>query len=192
MNKGLVFALAAVAALQLATPAYMLAGRERTLRTGEAFRFQTAPVDPYDAFRGRYVALSVGTTNVPWTGEAFTRRRGRTVYVTLAQGANGYAVLQEAGPRRPAQGAYVRARAWNYAAAGQVNVRLPIDRFYLPEDEAPEAERAYREHSRRGNQAAEVVVRVRQGDLVIEDLLVEGKPIRAWLAAQTEPEGSAP
>lgn len=192
MNKRLVIALAALAAVQLATPAYMLAGRERTLRTGEAFRFQTAPVDPYDAFRGRYVALSVGTTNVPWTGEAFKHRRGRTVYVTLAQGANGYAVLQQASPRRPAQGAYVRANAWGYAPGGQVNVRLPIDRFYLPEDEAPAAERAYREHSRRGNQEAEVVVRVRQGDMVIEDLLVEGKPIRAWLAGTAAAQERAP
>lgn len=174
-----------VAAVQLAVPASMLWGRERTLREGALFRFQTAPVDPYDAFRGRYVALSAGSHTAEWTGPTSPLRRSTGVFVTLGTDSNGFAETRTASLRRPASGSYIRATAWGSAIEGQrVNVRLPIERFYLPEAEAPAAEIAYREHSRRGRQEAVVLVRVRSGDLVVEDLLVEETPIRVWLAEQ--------
>ena len=47
-----------VAVVQIAAPASMILRRERALDRGERFLFRTAPVDPYDAFRGRYVAPS--------------------------------------------------------------------------------------------------------------------------------------
>lgn len=185
MKKRLAGLILLVSAIQLAVPASMLLGRERTLREGEVFKFQTAPVDPYDAFRGRYVALSVGNQTVEWDGEPLRGRRHHDVYASIEAGPDGYAVVTCASRRPPESGAYVRAYTWN-SADRQVNIRLPIDRYYLPEDEAPAAERAYRANSRRDNRAAEVVVRVRNGDLVIEDLLVEGLPIREWLAQQGE------
>jgi hypothetical protein len=51
----------------------------------------------------------------------------------------------------------------------------------LPEDEAPRAEQLYREHSQRGRQDAHVVLRVRKGEAVAEDLVVGDRSIRAWL-----------
>ena len=55
MNKrnGILLGLVVVAAAQLAVPAWMIAGRELTLREGQVFKFRTRPVDPADAFRGR-------------------------------------------------------------------------------------------------------------------------------------------
>ena len=49
--------LTAVCVAQLAIPAWMLVSRERVLAEGEPHRFECAPVDPVDVFRGRYVAL---------------------------------------------------------------------------------------------------------------------------------------
>jgi uncharacterized membrane-anchored protein len=51
----LVFAVVGLA--QLAVPASLIWKREQTLRHGSVWKFRTAPVDPVDAFRGRYVAL---------------------------------------------------------------------------------------------------------------------------------------
>ena len=48
--------------VQTAVPLSMIARREFTLRNGRVYKFKTAPVDPYDAFRGRFVALAVPTT----------------------------------------------------------------------------------------------------------------------------------
>ncbi len=58
-NKILIAAFFCVALLQIYTPVSMIIARESTLKEGVLFRFKTAPVDPYDAFRGRYVALRV-------------------------------------------------------------------------------------------------------------------------------------
>src|SRR5205085_8475834 len=51
----IVFVLVALA--QLAAPGSLIWKRENTLRKGSVWKFRTAPVDPVDAFRGRYVAL---------------------------------------------------------------------------------------------------------------------------------------
>ena len=186
MNTRNVLLILAVAAAQLAVPAAMLHGRERTLREGEVFHFRSEPVDPYDAFRGRYVWLSVGAMTAPLSDAPVTRARNRTVYVALGRDAEGYAVATQACLTRPETGAYVRTRAYIRPGMESVNVRLPIERYYLPEDEAPAAEQAYRDHSRRGTNDAVVVARVRNGDLVIEDLLVERQPIREWLRRNNE------
>lgn len=51
----------------------------------------------------------------------------------------------------------------------------------MEESQAPEAEQAYREHSRRETRDAYVTVRVLYGMAVIEELYVDGKPIREFL-----------
>lgn len=186
MNKILITGVLLTAAVQVAIPAAMLQGRERTLREGEVFRFQSAPVDPYDAFRGRYVRLSVASPQVPLEGEPLNFRRKQRIFATLAIDTNGFAFVTAASRARPETGAYVRAEAWGRSHDGRVTVRLPIDRYYMPEYEAPAAERAYMDHARRDRESAVVVARVRNGDLVVEDVLVEGKPLRAWVAEQTD------
>jgi uncharacterized membrane-anchored protein len=65
--KKLQFALMLFAVLsffQLGMPVWMIANREMTLRDGKQFRFRVAPVDPYDAFRGRFVALQLSPNTV--------------------------------------------------------------------------------------------------------------------------------
>ena len=63
-----------------------------------------------------------------------------------------------------------------------VHLALPFDRYYMEESDAPAAEKAYREHSRQGGERdAYVIVRVRKGQAVIEDLYVGGMPIREFL-----------
>jgi uncharacterized membrane-anchored protein len=158
-----------VAAGQLAIPATMILQRERTLRDGRAYRFRTQPVDPYDAFRGRYVALRLEPNMVPGTNFA----AGTTVYVTLAEGPDGFVQLTGASRERPVGQDYLKVKAgWSNS------VRLPFDRFYMEEKAAPAAERAYREHSRQGGaRDAYVIVRVLDGRGVIENLYVGGQPI---------------
>jgi hypothetical protein len=68
-----------------------------------------------------------------------------------------------------------------------VEVALPFDRYYLPEDLAPAAEQAYRTLASRepGPTRAWVDVRVRDGHAVLEELYLDGVPVREVLAAAT-------
>ncbi len=182
MNRKSTALIVLIAVVQLAVPAVMIRARERTLREGQSFRFACEPVDPYDAFRGRYIRIAVDTQRVPWTDHEPNTRRSRAMYAILETGGDGYARVASVTNRRPSDAAFVRAKIWALdPASGEAQVRLPIDRFYLPDHEAPEAERAYMRSLSGGSRAADVVVRVRNGDLVVEDLLIEGTPIRVFL-----------
>ena len=48
---------------QFAVLSAVIIRREWTLRYGEVCRFETAPVDPFDAFRGQYVQLDYKVFN---------------------------------------------------------------------------------------------------------------------------------
>jgi uncharacterized membrane-anchored protein len=176
---GLMWGVAVVA--QLGVVASMINTQETILREGMTYRFRTAPVDPYDAFRGRYVAIALEPRTVLWPEGEATLKAKETFYVTLSTNADGYAVLTGASTARPAEGDYLRVKRGWRAASNQVGVVYGVDRYYLPENEAPRAEQLYREHSRRGQQEAFVVLKVRKGESVAEDLVVGDRSIRAWL-----------
>jgi len=167
---------AAVALVQLAAPASMILSRERTLAQGEAFKFRTAPVDPYDAFRGRYVALRLAD-NEAVLPQGLSVSYGQTVYATLENGADGFAKFGAASLTPPKDQPYLKVKAGLANDKGGIALQLPFDRFYMEEGKAPQAEAAYREHGRRGAQDAYVILRVLDGAGVIENLFVGGQPI---------------
>jgi len=185
MKKSWILILfAVVAAAQMAIPAMMIYEGERTLSRGELFKFRTAPVDPYDAFRGRYVSPAVEAENqsipVNPDGDRDVLTVGGRVYVLLTRDEEGFASPESFSLTPPAEGSYIEARL-RRVTSERAYVDLPLDRFYLPEEMAPQAETAYRQHSRRGRQDAFILVRIRAGHAVIEDLYVGGKPIREFI-----------
>ena len=173
---------AVVAAVQLAVPVAIIAKREATLRRGRAYKFRTRPIDPYDAFRGRYVWLGFEQDHAPWRGEAASVG-GSKAYASIQEGPDGFAMVREVRAQPPADGEYLEVRVSNPGRgtnAGSVYFTLPFDRYYMEETKAPAAEHAYRQHQNtRGqtNQNTYAVVRIRHGDAVLENLYVGGKPI---------------
>jgi uncharacterized membrane-anchored protein len=182
MNKKfllLVWGVAVVA--QLGVVARMITTQETILREGVAYRFRTAPVDPYDAFRGRYVAIALEPSVAPRPDGLTHLKRGDEVFVLLGTDTTGYAEILGASVERPQTGDYLRVTTSWVQNHEQMGVRYPMDRYYLPEDEAPRAEQLYREHSRRGRQDAHVVLKIRSGEAVAEDLVIGDRSIRDWL-----------
>jgi len=173
---------AAVALLQLAVATSQLWRSEWTLRTGKPYKFKTAPVDPYDAFRGRYVALAFEQREAPWEGGA-RARRGDSAYAVLSEDADGFARVARLTPERPESGDYFRVKTGYSSKSNHVSFSFSFDRFYMEERKATEAERVYRENSRN----TYAVVRVRDGVGVIEDLFVGDKPIRELATTARRP-----
>lgn len=174
----ILFALAA--AIQLAVPAWMIARQLTTLREGRVFKFRTAPVDPYDAFRGRFVALGFKAAEAN-TDENFTR--GQTACVVLGEDADGFAKVERVSREGPSGDHVLRVKT-GYSYEHHVHLEFPFARYYLEEKAAPEAERAYRAASRRDHEKAWVTVRVRHGYGALEELFIDGKPIRDFLRDQ--------
>ena len=181
-TKSMLFLLGIAILLQLAVPTAMISKRERVLAHGQIFKFRTAPVDPYDAFRGRFVALGFDQDSVVAPpGHDFAR--GQTVHVVLAEDAEGFTTLANLLRDRPDAEPYLTTQI-QYVGGNMVHLRLPFDRFYMDENEAPAAERAYWQYSVRSNRAAYIQVRIEKGFAVLEDLYVDGTPIRDYLESR--------
>ena len=174
-----------LAALQLAVPGWMILGHERTLREGRVFKFRTRPVDPIDAFRGRYVWLALAPDTVK-TANITQWRYNQKAFAVLGTGEDGFATVKRLEARRPADEPSAPVRTtWPDTQQGVVHISWQgLDRYYMTEGKAPAAEAAYRDHSRTTNHTCHVTVRVDDTQAVIENLFIENKPIRDWLREQ--------
>ncbi|MDF2571604.1 MAG: hypothetical protein K0R55_3208 [Sporomusa sp.] len=175
-KKLLLFIFIVVGVLQAVVPLYMAWRWENILQTGRQFYWQTAPVDPYDAFKGRYVELSFKENTAPIIDDV-NLVAGQMVYAIIDENAEGKAYISRVSVNRPEQGSYIKGKAY---ANGHDTVHfiLPFTRYYLPEDLAPAAEDAYRKSAGKTGVAA---VRIKDGYGVIEQLYIGDKTLYEFL-----------
>ena len=178
MRKQLIISLfVGVALIQIATPLSMIAKREGVLQTGGQFKFKVAPVDPYDAFRGRYVALRL-LEDKAVVSPGIKLDYGQRVFAYIVVDELGFAKFSTLTTVRPQGAPYIDATVASFGqATSEVRLNLPIDRYYMEEEAAPKAERIYQRHASRGKEDAYVLVRIKDGFAVIEELYVGGRRI---------------
>jgi uncharacterized membrane-anchored protein len=169
---------AAMAVAQWAVPGSMIFKHERTLSQGELYNFKCQLVDPYDPFRGRYVAVGVDA------GAAVTYVRQmlqleRFTYVALERDDEGFARYGAVSEDPPTEGAYLFA----YVDIGG-RVEFPLDRFYMDEYIAPEAEAVYWDAAVSEEIDAHLAVRILNGHAVIEQLYIENTPVADYVRAK--------
>lgn len=174
-TKQRLFLFALLAAIQLFTVLYMVWQWEDILRTGQRFEWETAPVDPYDAFKGRYIDLGFKETSGPAV-EPGRFSHGQQAYAIIGKNADGKAVISGVSAVRPAEEPYINVRI-GYTARDKVHVQLPFRRYYLPENLAGPAETAYQQ----SRQTGIAVIRLKNGYGVVEELFIDGRPLADYL-----------
>jgi len=176
MLRILIFCVLALA--QLAVPAAMVWQREQTLKQGRVWKFRTAPVDPVDAIRGRYIALRFAAEE--FDAPVKFESGNKPVYAVLKQDTDGFAEVDHLTTETVVTDDVVPVNsAW--WSSGKQHVSFPFDKFWVAEANAPEAERAYIENNRRDKQNAYVTVRVRHGDAALDQLFIDNKPLSEYL-----------
>ncbi|QZT37400.1 GDYXXLXY domain-containing protein [Halosquirtibacter xylanolyticus] len=165
--------------IQWFIPMKMVWDNEAILRNGNVYKFKTAPVDPTDIFRGKYVHLSfdVETLKVQ-NAKAF--RYGDKVFLTIVKNQNGYASIKRVSTDVPNDDYdYIKAEI-NYVKAEkqQIVVRFPFERFYMEESLALPAEKAHRKSMKRSNSKTYAIVKVLDGNSLVEEVMIDDKPIR--------------
>lgn len=168
---------------QLGVPFTMIRQHEEILMEGARIKIRCQPIDPADPFRGRYVSLSLdlGEATVP---KGVRAPEGPvTAYVRLVTDPEGFTRWGELSYERPLSGVYIRTTVNPYWSddGETVWVEPPVDRFYLAEDIAPEAERVYFEHVREAPEHCYVTARVLEGDMVLEQLYLDDKPVAEYV-----------
>jgi len=186
--------LLVLAAAQLTAAGWSIVRYESTLASGTPYKLRVVPVDPADAFHGRYVAIRPAITLTPPIApeteavvKSFQQERA-TGFVALGADAQGFARAVDIVPTRPAGGDYLAiddVRLANNAANGYT-ISLPFDRYYMNEASAPAAQERYTAAvGRNARSTAWLSVRVKNGAGVIDGLFIDGVPIEQVVGGRT-------
>lgn len=169
-----------LAAAQLYVPASMILEQEDILATGKTFKFRTAPIDPNDPFRGKYITLGFTDNRFIIQGNK-EPYYGQDVYVRLRENDAGFAVISQLSYESLSSGDdFLKARltGWNIDDdSTTLFVQYLFDRFYLEESKAPKAEELYVESQRDSLRTTWAVVKIKDGNAVLEDVMIDGVSI---------------
>ncbi len=169
--------------LQLYTPAAMIWNREAVLKTGKAFKFKSAPVDPNDPFRGKYIVLSFAENSFKLNAPA-NWESGETIYVLLGNDSAGFAKIISVQAAKPLAGAdFIKATVNYFSGSGtkEVFIEWLFSRFYMEESKAYNAEQEYIKSSADSSSITYALVKVKNGDAVLENVFINDKPIASYL-----------
>lgn len=183
MKRIAVFVFVLVAIAQLSVPAAMVWKRHQTFRAGRVWKLRTAPVDPEDALRGRYISLRFAIEEFP---SVDTPGWKNPVYVVLKEDADGFAAVDHLS-NEPVSGDNVVQAAPNGYWEGKQHIVFPFGQYWVTEKIAPQAETAYWNNSTRKNPNAYVTLRVRNGDAALEQLYINNQPLPEYLRSVKTP-----
>lgn len=127
MSRPRRIAFAVLVAAQLVLPLGMIAANELALATGTKVTLRTAPVDPLDPFRGRYVELDYEISNLT----EWSDRPGTVVWVELVKQRDHWVVYRAHLTRPETRRTLIRGVVRNG------RVEYGIETYYADEDEAP-------------------------------------------------------
>jgi uncharacterized membrane-anchored protein len=169
--------------LQLWVPASMIYNREAVLKNGNAFKFRLAPVDPNDPFRGKYIILRF-EENIYREKNGIKWMDVKTAYAQLTTDSAGYAGILSLHKKKPAGSAdYIKVNisSSNSDTSNEVFVEWPFDRYYMEETKAAAAEQVYIKSTADSSNKTYALVKVKDGDAVLENVFINNKPIASYL-----------
>lgn len=161
MKKTLLSVLILTIFVQIFIPAYMIWGKYDVLKNGEEVKIKVAPIDPYDAFRGRYVSL--------WYDYDISYEQRQGKYGILETAENGFAIVKKAVKEKPEGVLYLTSKNEDY-------FYIPLDRYYMEETLAPKAEEILSTEKE-----AYVTIRIKGDKSVLSGLYIDGKPVEEIL-----------
>lgn len=174
-------------------PAQMISEHEDVAANGKVLRFITAPVDPYDAFRGKYIILNFREDKGEITKETKSLNYGDDIYVTFTD-SSGYALVESVLVAEPMDNSvYVKAKV-DYIdnniflvnskvkrPMASIHIDYPFERYYMNEIKAPKAETAYQESNREAKDNVYAQIAIKNGIGVVKDVIIDNKSIKDYV-----------
>src|SRR5690554_629749 len=173
-KKFLFIAFIVVAIIQLAVPAKMILDKENVLKSGKEFKFETAPVDPTDPFRGKYITLNY-KENTYFIDTPNTWKEGDNIYVILNTNTEGFAIIDRVSKDIPADDSdFVEAKIQSISGlnSNKITLTYPFDRFYMEESKAYEAEQVYNAMQSNSEGPTYALVNIKHGRAVLKDVMI--------------------
>ena len=184
INKKIIWiCFALLVLLQLWVPASMIYNRESVLKNGQAFKFRSAPVDPNDPFRGKYITLRFDENSFV-TKHSSQWERGDVVFVQLTTDSAGFAKIKSLHKKNPGRANdYIKATVdyTGYDGLKPIFIEWPFERFYMEESKAAAAEQVYIKSTADSSNKTYALVKVKDGDAVLEDVFINNKSIVSYI-----------
>ena len=160
--------------LQLYVPAKMVFDRETIIETGVAYKFKTAPLDPYDPFRGKYIRLRFKRESIQ-VDTTLDWHMGEQVYALLTTDEKGFAKVESLSKTVPTNTSDFLKVAVKYPIykSDHITITYPFDRFYMEESKAYDAEVLSRVSFRDTSKLVYALVSVNEGEGVLTDVFVD-------------------
>lgn len=175
-KKILLIAFILVALIQIYIPVKMIWDKEEVLNVGTLYKFRTAPVDPNDPFRGKYIALTFKENSVA-INDKEQWVMGETIYVSLLADDTGFAKIESVSKEMPEGHPDVikaKVRDVREDAPRKVIIDYPFNRFYMEESKAAEAEITYRQLMADTSRVTYALVSIKDGEAVLSDVQIDG------------------
>jgi uncharacterized membrane-anchored protein len=176
----ILMSLAAVA--QISIPALMVFDCERILTDGIPNKIRTAPIDPNDPFRGKYISLNFDNNYIDINDDTELKRNDK-VYVSFEEDSLGFATIKNVSKVAPSDHHnYIKTRVLRVSYYSSLNVNrvfieFPFDRFYMKESKAPKAEALYNNRSRQDTVEVYALLMVDDGKFILKDVIYDGRSI---------------
>ncbi|MEJ7766817.1 MAG: GDYXXLXY domain-containing protein [Chitinophagaceae bacterium] len=155
-------------------PGSMIWNKEKVLTEGTTYKFQSAPVDPSDPFRGKYIVLNFREDHFKVAGKSNLSHHKR-VYVTFITDKNGFARVRSVEERKPVRKDYLETTV-RYKSeendSSTIYLIYPFSTYYMEEFKAPQAERIYGKVRVDSTAKAYALVNLLNGDAVIKDVYI--------------------
>lgn len=188
-GKLLIGAFFIMVLVQLFVPLNMVLQQEDVIENGKTFKFKTAPIDPNDPFRGKYISLRYEDNTI--SVENKNEWQGVThAYVLLETDDLGFAKAKKIVTEKPDNTAdFIKVNGITpYYDANKVWFDYPFDRFYMEESKAKPAENTYWEAQIDTSKVTYALVSVMSGAGVLQDVLIDGISIRELVNTSEEEE----
>ena len=178
-KKIILIAFILVALVQIYVPAKIILDRAIVLSSGKEFKFKTAPIDPSDPFRGKYINLNFNENTVEIQNKE-NWARGETVFVLLTTDNNGFAKIKSVSKVKPLDNQdFLKAKVDYVIYDGsKLSIEYPFDRFYMEESKAYDAELTYKRALPDTSQVTYALVNIKNGESVLKDVMINGISIR--------------
>lgn len=164
--------------VQFYVPLQMIYNQEDIIITGTEFKFQTAPIDPYDPFRGKYITLFFKEREITVQNNG-KWRSGETVFATLNNDKNGFAKISSISKIKPKNSElYLKLKISLDSNNNKIIIDFPFNRFYMNEDIAQKAEKIYQEFSIKKKNETYALVAVKNGEAVLKDVRINDVSIK--------------
>ncbi len=185
--------------IQISIPLSIIFEKEDIIKNGIELKFHITPIDPYDAFRGKYLIINVDNSIYPdkikYNSSYYFKNQ--IVYVTIIKDKNGFNKFNEILLNKPADKLYLKTRIkyiyYKYTTATiknreirYITIDIPFNRFYINEKYAKAGEELYNKYSRGKKEYAHITVKLKDGKAVLEKLFFKNIEANIFIKAELE------